>query len=267
MMRAVQRGPERISEADRTVGAKYFGASVPRREDPRFLRGEGRFVDDIEAAGHAARRVRPQPARPRAHHRRPHRRGAAVPGVARVFTFADLARCHEAAAAVRRRPAGAGRARRVTMRQAPQFALCRGRGAATWARSWPWWWPTAARSPRTPPSWSRSTRSPLGVVTDVVAAARAGRARSSTLGSDNIARRVSRRLRRRRARAFAEADAGCASGSHPALRRHADRDAGRGRAVGPARPERSPPGTAPRSSTSSSRGSWPRSGCPPTRSG
>ena len=38
------------------MGAKYFGASVPRREDPRLLRGEGRFVDDIKLPGmlHAA---------------------------------------------------------------------------------------------------------------------------------------------------------------------------------------------------------------------
>ena len=40
----------------RSMGAKYFGASVPRREDPRLLRGEGRFVDDLKLPGllHAA---------------------------------------------------------------------------------------------------------------------------------------------------------------------------------------------------------------------
>jgi len=38
------------------VGAKYFGAAVRRREDPRFLRGEARFVDDVTLPGllHAA---------------------------------------------------------------------------------------------------------------------------------------------------------------------------------------------------------------------
>src|SRR6185295_18027270 len=38
------------------MGAKYFGAAVKRREDPRYLRGEGRFVDDIRLPGmlHAA---------------------------------------------------------------------------------------------------------------------------------------------------------------------------------------------------------------------
>src|SRR6266849_259786 len=38
------------------MGAKYFGAAVKRREDPRFLRGEARYVDDVKLPGllHAA---------------------------------------------------------------------------------------------------------------------------------------------------------------------------------------------------------------------
>src|SRR5206468_3940626 len=38
------------------MGARYFGAAVRRREDPRFLRGEARFVDDVTLPGmlHAA---------------------------------------------------------------------------------------------------------------------------------------------------------------------------------------------------------------------
>jgi len=38
------------------MGAKLFGASVRRKEDPRFLRGDGRYVDDIKLPGmlHAA---------------------------------------------------------------------------------------------------------------------------------------------------------------------------------------------------------------------
>ena len=38
------------------MGAKYFGAAVKRREDPRFLRGDGRFIDDVVLPGmfHAA---------------------------------------------------------------------------------------------------------------------------------------------------------------------------------------------------------------------
>src|SRR5438094_963778 len=33
------------------MGAKYFGAAVRRREDPRLLRGEGRYLDDVKVAG------------------------------------------------------------------------------------------------------------------------------------------------------------------------------------------------------------------------
>src|SRR5678815_5429652 len=45
-----------MRERDRPMGAKYFGAAVPRREDPRLLRCEGRYVDDVKLPGalHAA---------------------------------------------------------------------------------------------------------------------------------------------------------------------------------------------------------------------
>src|SRR5260370_26616462 len=74
------------------MGAKYFGAAVKRREAPRFLRGEARYVDDVQLAGmlHAAF-VRS----PHAHPRVPRIRTAAakaLPGVAAVFTFPDLER-------------------------------------------------------------------------------------------------------------------------------------------------------------------------------
>src|SRR5437660_707731 len=38
------------------MGARYFGAAVKRREDPRFLRGEACYVDDVTLPGmlHAA---------------------------------------------------------------------------------------------------------------------------------------------------------------------------------------------------------------------
>src|SRR5439155_620720 len=73
------------------MGAKYFGAAVRRLEDPRFLRGEGRFVDDVTLPGvlHAA------------FLRSPHAHATIVkirtdaaktkPGVVAVFTHADLA--------------------------------------------------------------------------------------------------------------------------------------------------------------------------------
>jgi aerobic carbon-monoxide dehydrogenase large subunit len=73
------------------VSTRYFGASISRREDPRLLRGSGRYVDDIKLPGllHAAivrsthaharlRAVRVEAAR-------------AMPGVAGVFCFTDLA--------------------------------------------------------------------------------------------------------------------------------------------------------------------------------
>ena len=74
------------------MGAKYFGAAVKRREDPRFLRGEARFVDDVKLAGmlHAAFLRSPH-----AHARIAGMRtqaAVAMPGVARVFAFADLER-------------------------------------------------------------------------------------------------------------------------------------------------------------------------------
>ena len=74
------------------MGARYFGASVPRREDPRLLTGAGRYVDDIVPPGllhavfvrspHAHARVvalDPAPAR-------------VVAGVVAVFTFQTLER-------------------------------------------------------------------------------------------------------------------------------------------------------------------------------
>ena len=38
------------------MGMRYFGTSVQRQEDYKFLTGNGRYVDDIELAGmlHAA---------------------------------------------------------------------------------------------------------------------------------------------------------------------------------------------------------------------
>ena len=123
MMRAVQRGPRHTSEADRTVGAKYFGASVPRREDPRLLRGEGRFVDDMKLPGmlHAAF-VRS----PHGHARiTAVRSDAAARLGARVFTFADLARFMKPLPLFGAVPPGLAARVDVTMKQAPQFALCR----------------------------------------------------------------------------------------------------------------------------------------------
>jgi aerobic carbon-monoxide dehydrogenase large subunit len=101
------------------VSAKYFGAAVKRREDPRFLRGEGRFVDDVKLPGmlHAAF-VRS----PHAHARVGAIRAeaaATMPGVARVFTAADLARWLKPLPLFGAPPPGLAAAVRFDLRQAP----------------------------------------------------------------------------------------------------------------------------------------------------
>jgi len=107
------------------MGAKYFGASVKRKEDPRYLRGEGRFVDDIKLPGmlHAAF-VRS----PYAHARITAIRTEAakrLPGVAHVFTFADLERWMKPLPLFGAIPPGLSARVAVTMKQIGQLALCR----------------------------------------------------------------------------------------------------------------------------------------------
>src|SRR5215510_2410134 len=109
------------------MGAKFFGAAVKRREDPRFLRGEGRFIDDVVVPGmlHAAF-VRS----PHAHAlvRKVHTEAAAAaPGVARVFTFADLERWMKPLPHFGAVPAGLAAVVKFDVRQTPQWALCRDR--------------------------------------------------------------------------------------------------------------------------------------------
>jgi aerobic carbon-monoxide dehydrogenase large subunit len=107
------------------MGAKYFGASVRRKEDPRYLRGEGRYVDDIKLPGmlHAAF-VRS----PYAHARITGIRTEAarrLPGVAHVFTFADLERWMKPLPLFGAIPPGLAARVKVTMRQVGQLAMCR----------------------------------------------------------------------------------------------------------------------------------------------
>jgi len=107
------------------MGARYFGAAVRRREDPRFLRGEGRFVDDVTLPGllhaacvrspHAHARIRSIDAAP----------ARAMPGVAAVFTHADLARWLKPLPLFGAAPPGLAAAVRFDVRQAPQLALCK----------------------------------------------------------------------------------------------------------------------------------------------
>jgi len=109
------------------MGAKYFGAAVKRREDPRFLRGDGRFIDDVVLPGmfHAAFLRSPH-----AHAvvKTIHAAGAAAaPGVARVFTFGDLDRWMKPLPLFGAVPAGLAAVVKFDVRQAPQWPLCRER--------------------------------------------------------------------------------------------------------------------------------------------
>ena len=107
------------------MGAKYFGASVPRKEDPRYLRGEGRFVDDIVLPGmlHAAF-VRS----PHAHARVTRIATDAarrVPGVAHVLTFTELERWMKPMPLFGAVPPGLAARVDVTMKVVTQLAMCR----------------------------------------------------------------------------------------------------------------------------------------------
>jgi aerobic carbon-monoxide dehydrogenase large subunit len=109
------------------MGAKFFGAAVKRREDPRFLQGEGRFIDDIVLPGmlHAG------------FFRSPHAHArivridataaASAPGVVRVLTFQALERWMKPLPLFGAVPPGLGAVVKFDVRQAPQWALCRDR--------------------------------------------------------------------------------------------------------------------------------------------
>src|SRR5881396_2074623 len=120
------------------MGARYFGAAVRRREDPRFLRGEARYVDDVTlpAMLHAAFLRAPH-----AHARIAGIDAAAakgLPGVAAVFTFHDLERWMKP----------------LPLFGAPPPGLAAAIARGTSARRSSWSWPRAV-----PPRWTRSTGS------------------------------------------------------------------------------------------------------------
>ena len=109
------------------MGTRYFGASVARVEDPRLLRGSGRFVDDIKLPGllHAAL-VRS----PHAHARITAvqlEAARALPGVAGVFGYEELAAwMHPMPSAGLPPPALEARLRPM-LRATPQLPLARER--------------------------------------------------------------------------------------------------------------------------------------------
>jgi len=109
------------------MGAKYFGASVRRREDPRYLRGDGRYVDDIKLPGmlHAA------------FVRSPHGHAKVLsvktegarrlPGVTHAFAFADLERWMKPLPLFGAVPPGLAARVEVRMKQVAQLAMARDR--------------------------------------------------------------------------------------------------------------------------------------------
>jgi carbon-monoxide dehydrogenase large subunit len=105
------------------MGARLFGAAVRRREDPRLLRGEGRFVEDVVLPGllHAAF-VRSPHAHARLRALRTER-AAALPGVRRVLAFADLARWMVPLPLFGAVPPGLAARVPVTVKTSPQRAM------------------------------------------------------------------------------------------------------------------------------------------------
>ena len=206
---------------------------VRRKEDPRYLRGEGRFVDDIKLPGmlHAAF-VRS----PHAHARITAIRTEAaqrLPGVAHVFTFADLERWMKPLPLFGAIPPGPGRARGRDDEAGSASSPCAATRPATWARSWPWCSRAAA------PLAEDGCELDRGRLRAAAGAGRRGRARPSRARrvlypewGDNIALSfktgfgdVEAALRQADVRVRERFD-------DPALRRHADRDARGGRPVG-----------------------------------
>jgi carbon-monoxide dehydrogenase large subunit len=107
------------------MGARYFGAAVTRVEDARYLRGEARYVDDIALPGmlHAAFLRSPH-----AHARLVRldtARAVAMPGVARVFGFADLAQWMKPLPLFGAPPPGLAARVRFAIRPTAQHALVR----------------------------------------------------------------------------------------------------------------------------------------------
>ncbi|HLH91541.1 MAG TPA: xanthine dehydrogenase family protein molybdopterin-binding subunit [Xanthobacteraceae bacterium] len=72
------------------MGAKWFGASVKRKEDPAFLTGKGRYVDDIHLPGMLEVVVLRSPHPHAAIRGIDKSRALALPGVHAVITHADL---------------------------------------------------------------------------------------------------------------------------------------------------------------------------------
>ncbi|MFI5266435.1 MAG: xanthine dehydrogenase family protein molybdopterin-binding subunit [Chloroflexota bacterium] len=109
------------------MGAKYFGAAVQRSEDPRLLTGRGRYVADVELPGvlhsaflrspHAHARIQASRAE----------KARALPGVAGVFTFEDLAVCMKPIPSFGAAPASLSSKVQFEIKQPDQLPLCHDR--------------------------------------------------------------------------------------------------------------------------------------------
>ena len=143
-----------------------------------------------------------------------------VPGVARVFTFADLERWMKPHAALRRDPAGAGGARRRRDEDGRPARDVQGRSAPRRARSSRWCWPRRRAIAEDAAELVEVDYEPLAGAVDPDRGGRARRARALRRRGATTSRctsppasatptRAFRGGRRRRARAL----------RHPALRR------------------------------------------------
>ena len=115
----------------------FVGKPLRRREDVRFLRGKGRYVDDVALPGMHVVRLRAQPACARAYSRHRDRRGQGSPGVLLMLTAADWRRAgHGELTVVHPMPFSDGRPMNDAPR--PAFATTRCATSATSSRrSWP----------------------------------------------------------------------------------------------------------------------------------
>ena len=74
----------------RDVITDVLGAPVKRVEDPRFITGKGRYLDDIKLPGDGPHRHPAQPVRAREHPLDRHLAAKAAPGVIAVIVGADI---------------------------------------------------------------------------------------------------------------------------------------------------------------------------------
>src|ERR1700756_3043328 len=92
-MRHARRAPSTPSRGACVAMGEYgIGQSVSRFEDPRLLRGRGRFLDDLTLPGQASAYVLRSPHAHARIVRIDTAAAAGAPGVIAVFTGADLAR-------------------------------------------------------------------------------------------------------------------------------------------------------------------------------